>query len=286
MFRKRESTMRIHCGAHKTATSYLQKRLRENAELLAERGYRYLNHHDVRPRVKRLVAGRTHDDTDIAEFFAPGKGHAVDVFSEEYIVGRCHEIVKTGLLLPLAPDQLRLFSGWFGDRVTDVFFAVRSYDGFLAAAYAEARRGGTYRAFAEFRDSLDLDARGWPDVLRDIASTFPKARLHVWRFEDFREVEPQVLARMFDLDTAGQLRPLQGRVRESPSAEAMRAVDVLAEEFGGKRAVKFMKPAEKVFPKRTGTRYWPWSSDESDELRGRYERDWQAIVASGRYQVI
>jgi hypothetical protein len=107
------------------------------------------------------------------------------IVSEENMIGATRNNLRQRQLYPLLDERLARFQAAFGDCCTRIGLAIRCYDSFWASALSFAVAAGHRFPDASVLAMLAQQPRRWRDVVRDIATAFPKADIVVWPFEDF-----------------------------------------------------------------------------------------------------
>ncbi len=277
----------LHLGAHKTATTYLQMRLQQNATLLARAGVHAPPLMTLRRRITPLLGPSTRPG--LSGFYgrfrlarelgaliseAEQSGASRMVLSEENLIGSCSRVINRSGFYSKARQRLAALARALPQEPCEVMLALRSYAGFYTSAYGEwLRKGGQYRPFDQtLKQQFITEAGGWPGLVADIRAAFPAARLVIWDFDDWSDLEPIVLARMVG-PAAHSLSALTERPLAGLSA---RAVAALAE------AAATGTPPDSVtanrliatYPKgRDHPAFDPWTAGEHALLAARYAAD-------------
>lgn len=277
----------LHLGAHKTATTYLQTRLKRHARALATFGVGVPALADLRAGLTPGVAAAAQGSVagllarlrvrrmagDIVAD-AEARGARRLLLSEENFIGNCARIVARGEFYPGAGPALRALARGFRGVEPTLFLAVRGYAGFYASAWGQRLRSGHFRPFdAGLRARFLASPRGWPALVGEIRAAFPGARLVLWQYEDFERVEPAVLAHMIGPEAAAELPPLAARPLTGFS---QRAVDEIARAAGADGTVEraVVQDCHDRFPKGPfEPAFDPWSEAERAELDLRYAMD-------------
>ncbi len=283
------ATMKIylHLGAHKTATTYLQMRLQRNATLLARAGVYVPPLLMLRQRLTSLLGpaarpglsgfyrrSRLTRELGALSCEAVQSGASRMVLSDENLIGGCNKVTDRGEFYPKARRRLAALARALPQEPCEVMLALRSYAGFYTSAYGEwLRIGGRFRPFDQsLKQQFITEAGGWPGLVADIRAAFPAARLTVWDFDDWSDLEPIVLARMVG-PAAQSLSPLTERLRAGLSA---RAVAVLAEAAatGTPPDADTVSRLIATYPKgRDHPAFDPWTAAEHSLLAARYAAD-------------
>ncbi|WP_163025809.1 hypothetical protein [Chachezhania antarctica] len=274
----------LHLGAHKTATTFIQKVLSLNADALRRRGTAVLLPEHLRgdPDLAYASTGDADRDAQVhrtrARFDTLLRGARAPrvVLSEEGLLGSSRMNLTARALYPDPGPRLSCLPPDLDSPDTEICLSIRSYDSFFAANISTVARRGKLFAFDDLRASLLALARGWPDVLADIRAHFPNARLTVWQYEDFTPHRDAILRHL----AGGPVNFASAdRVNRSLSARAMTELAALADSRGnlpgGPGAARKLArafPSGAQYPS-----YSPWSPEDAATLRAAYDRHWQQI---------
>lgn len=199
----------LHCGAHKTGTTTIQKSLFNLKPDLREKGIRYIEpaRFNERDFLKFLYDADTGNDEekrqeDFAEFFTSrSKPRDVDtlLISHESILGFSQ-------MLP--PVDGRTF---YGDRryalprlarLKDIFrevqviYYVRRQDHFLESVYLENLRQGYFTGdFSQYVATGIGQSIRWMELLDDLVEVFGSASVAVRPFEEVKMGGPEFVRR-------------------------------------------------------------------------------------------
>ena len=161
------TSIALHIGAHKTASSHLQNVLYRNREMLSDEGVRVYGPGYLRIQGRNLAAmfGLSWSESppprrkphDQLKFLA--KGRARLVFTEENFVGQLVDTNgRTTLpLYPSGPARVAEIVEKWAPVETQLFVAIRNPASFMASAYSQALFGGanigprTFRARNDWR---------------------------------------------------------------------------------------------------------------------------------------
>jgi len=294
----------LHGGFHKTATSHLQGVLLRNTNHLAKRGVMYIHHRQVRKnltlpcqRNANLHAGlspvpRITDEVlreMTTSLFAPVEHVKPNtlILSDENLYGHCAHVARKGALYHFRKRFVRNFVREVPYDITDVFLSIRNYPEFFSAAYTEYLRSAKGLNAAErFVDIEDTMARvldnppSWVKLINFASKWFPKAKVHIWRFEDFRSVSPHVIQLMCgDSIQYEKLRmPKEKEKRPSPSAKAMQEFFRVRHSKGIKEALSARLEIETQYPKNNSSdSFQPWSQEDHAVLSNLYDQHWEDI---------
>jgi len=279
-------TINIHVGAHKTATTYIQKVLLANRDMLARHRIKYIPMQNVRKNLTRKVqahvnrvVSRSSSVRGIREFIEKRFPEDCDtlVISDENIVGSCKEICRKSDIYPAAVDRLQLLAEALQGYEVNVYFCVRDYVEFLPSAYCEYLRHNDFMSFEQFLAGLDPQAEYWSRVVTDLIGVFGNASAHVWCYEDFRKGVKSVMADLVSSDDVALSYDVED-ARPSMSDLSMRALCKLDEVLAPADTRKLVKAVTTVFPKGEGyAGYSPWNDEQRLLWSSKYNNELDAI---------
>ena len=286
MERTSRKKINLHLGAHKTATTFIQKVLRGNKNILSGHGIRYIPMQSVRKNVTRNIrahvnrgAGRAFTVRRISEFIAEKFPEECEtlVLSDENLIGSCREIYLKSDIYPGAMKSLQLISEALQGYEVNVYFCVREYVKFLPSAYCEFLRHNNFITFEEFLGGLDPGREYWPRVINDIVGVFGSSNTHVWRYEDFRYGVDRIMADLVSTDDV-TLSYDFADVRLSMSNMSMRALYKLNEVLSPADTRKLVKAVAVAFPKSEGyEEYSPWDNEQKTVWSNKYKNELDMI---------
>ncbi|MEJ8561634.1 hypothetical protein QTO30_10670 [Yoonia sp. GPGPB17] len=249
----------MHIGAHKTATSHLQRSLKRASDALAEQGVRYygpeyfrLPGHSLqalfgfRPGIK---AGGAMRPADAQLALLRQNGHRL-VLSEENFIGPLNQPHGRGMKhrYKSADDRLTKLSKAIGQPV-DVFLAIRRPTAFINSAYCQMLLGGRVQPVAMFQRRNPLSSVDWSELIARLRAAAGVGRLVVWQYEDYGAVFSQIMAGMVGEGAASYVPPRPRYINRGLSADAVVHVlsqtDTMGEE-------KIARAARNMFPVEQG----------------------------------
>ena len=264
-------TIRLHLGAHKTASTHLQRSLLRHRDALRALGIDFVPAQELRGAIRRqphrlrLPGGRLRALR--AALGGVGTGAPVLAISEENLLGDVEDALAPEPYPDLGVRTGRMARA-IGNAPVELFLAIRGFDRLWPSCYVEALRTGRtpppLAAVARQRPS-------WLGVCRRLRRVWPTAPLTVWRFEDYdaRRAATAFLGR--------DPGPLPGVARfsrrESPSAEGVRLALAAAGDTEAVGAIFAAHPA------RDGAPFQPFDAATVAALRETYARDLAALAA-------
>lgn len=274
----------IHIGAHKTASTHLQKSLLAQRATLAAQGCAYLGPDLLRKRyalpslirsasvLKRKLASLR---MDVAQDVARGQRI---VLSDENIIGspRPPDLALGAQLYPQAQDRVaKLIAGLALSDVT-LCLALRDPLPFLTSAWGHQFLALKPVGFDAFVAELDPLALRWSDMVDRLLSCKGVSRVVLWRFEDHAEIAPQVMTFLGGTDPALPLLAAPHLV--GPSARAIAHIGKLTETRPDLSPRQVLRRALRRFPKSPE---WPapdpFGPDLRAQSRAQYQDDWTRL---------
>lgn len=235
----------FHVGAHKTATSHLQRSLGKAADALASHGVRYYGPKHFRvpggtiPARFGFLTNTNNAPPDLtpAEQLAEmcGDGHRL-VLSEENFMGALNHPrgFSKKLRYPEAGHRLALFSAAIGHEV-DVFVAVRRPTGFLNSAYCQMLLGGRLQSLEVYQKRNPISSVDWVHFITGLRAAQGVRQVNVWRYEDYPDVFPQITTGLVGADAAKAVAPIPRYVNRGLSADAVADVLTKASDDSDKK---------------------------------------------------
>lgn len=273
----------IHLGVHKTATSYIQRVLAANAAVLAARGIAYLPLETMRPTVTRASV------TGVAAHFAPARRTVAEavqraapvrrlVLSDENLLGSPEGLVDgRGFYRAAADHAAFLIHAVLEAEQPLLFLCVRSYEEFVASAYAELLWHRPFRTFDEYLERFSLDALSWRDLVRRLCRVAGPERLVLWDFRLFQRCPEAVFAALLG---GSELPALpRDRTRPSLSGKAIEALGALRPQASDEAIQGEVGRMHRRFPRRAHPAFQPFHPAMRDRLQRRFARDLAAIRA-------
>lgn len=275
----------LHLGAHKTASTYLQKRLSRSHGRLKRYKYVFHGPKSLRPRINKALGkqdklGRVESQrrrrdclTELIEH-EEARGTERLVLSEEQFIGSLRDMVLGKDFYADADIRLTPVADALGDRPVKIMLSVRGYADFLASTYGQVIRGWRFMPFDQkLRDQFLNQARGWPELVETTLQAFPTTKgITLWRFEDFAASKDQILTEL-----VGQAAPLIKPLPDKPfSAPSQTAIDWLHEsaQNGTPPDQDTVNAAYESALKVHGhPPFDPWTEEERAYLDARYRQD-------------
>jgi len=268
--------LRVHLGAHKTASTHFQKALYKHREPLRAAGIDFVRPVELRaalaPEPGRLLLPwrtRARLEQALADL---ATGAPTLAISEENLIGQIRDLFDARPYRNL-DRRLAPLARFAGDRPLTLFLAIRPFDRLWASAHAEALRHHPHdpHRIDRLRRIARTGPPRWTDVVARLRRACPRATLRVWRYDDHEAHWREIAAAFLGADV-GRI-PAVARPRRSPSAEGVRLAERAAGRRGEVAAIYAAHPAGSAEP------FAPFDAAETAALRDAYAADLAALSA-------
>lgn len=282
-----QPALHLHIGVHKTATTHLQKSLRNNQSLLKTVGTRFLPPGQYRKALAPLHAelrdGGPADqirDSAAALVHGAARGCPRLILSDENIVGNLPRVARDDQLYPWSPGRVRRTCALFQGHDLTLFMAIRNVGSFLPSAYGESLLHGRYQTFERFISNTDPLRLRWSDMVAALLDGLDGLPLVVWRYEDYRPHRDRIAQAVIGAPLPEGFDFLDKRTRPGLTADAHRLLANWADDGRDLRDERLFAHAAKMCP--PGPDHPPFRPLPEQTLRqcdANYAEDWQKIAA-------
>ncbi|MFD1797778.1 hypothetical protein FQV27_10530 [Paracoccus aurantiacus] len=287
-------SIRIHIGAHKTATTELQRALLQTTKRLARGGMGFLGPETLRgegfpfhlalrstqPALAEKVAGLF--DDRLAQFRNL-------LISEENILGTTARTSVIGRHGQLYPGAERLSSRAFSllrGRDVVLFLAVRDPADFVTSAYSQQLRRPLPLHHDVYLRDFSLPAISWTDLARRLLNQPQVQKIICWQYEDYAVLRPRILTEMVGRRAAARVPPSRV-VNSGISAAAYDAFVAEALTDDETPTQTLLRDACRRFPKSPGEpSFRILSSRVHDESRAQYAQDLDSLAGLDRVRLL
>ena len=297
----------FHLGAHKTATTYMQKLFRANKKYFASRD-------------TTLVFKRTLSKHGLGQFFGwrkrieknpkakrPKKleGYLIELASSEKknvfisyegLLGRM-ELSRSRTIYPAAEQSIGLLKSAFSEKNIKVVFCVRGYADFIESTYNWLVKNGSGKSFDQYVNAIAVDELSWKPVVNALREGFGDENVLFWKYEDYKDNYKDINSRLLDFfydgAAGGELKYEEnsaknvsfGRKYMKLMVSLNRLIDRTA-GISSRRKRKIKKIAGKVLGRiqsQGGRRVKPQllSHDVRQMLDERYRADIDELIGDG-----
>ena len=267
----------LHLGVHKSATTYLQAILGANLDALHSAGVDFVPLDEMRSSItKRVPRLGLKLGSAVRSLLDRHSGYRRLILSDENLPGGSREIIDR-TYYPAARKRVGRLLKALGCHNVEIMLSVRSYDDFVSSMYCECIRHGAFLTPAEYLRSLDTHRLNWSKLVRELCSLVGQDQVTLWRFEDFDQVETQILSAMtgeMEIDWATP----SAAVRRSLSQKAVDELCALVPHLSREEIAERVEAISGAMPKgRTNPGFRAFDEASAAALRSRYDRDIIAI---------
>lgn len=287
------TTLALHLGAHKTATTTIQREFDQRRRELIAHGVAffgpslmrgiddvvYPSPNDVRDGLETEIQQKTSEKLlEVIHLQAERRSRIL--VSEENVLGSPRLNVSRRILYMNLQDRLRALPQEWNKPDTQIFLAIRDYASFFASCQSTvALLGGWIELGPHQQEKLAALPRRWPDVIRDIQAVFPASQIVVWRFEDIARVGQDAINRM--VGAPFELNFRRKSSMESLTAEGMGQLRELFANSENGQVPKEQIRAIRAATEELSGKYDPWRPDLKEQMQQAYRDDWSAIQSMG-----
>jgi hypothetical protein len=245
----------LHIGAHKTASSHLQRSLRQNRKLLRAHGVAFLPTGQYRktlaPLQIQLRDGAALRDLQaqaapLLEGAAGACGRLV--LSDENILGQLPRVAKGADLYPWATGRVQRSMAVLPTERLHLFLAIRNVARFLPSAYGESLRHGRYQTFERFISNIEPARLRWSRLVQRLRQELEDAPITVWRIEDYSKSAEPAASALIGRDLPPGFSFIKRRLRPGLSELAQRTLAKWAAEGRAVQAEKLLDEAARLYP--------------------------------------
>lgn len=279
----------LHLGAHKTATTFMQRCFEDRRRELLRMGVRYFGSSELRG-VEGLIFPTPRDVRDrlaaplqrqsaatlrrVVDASVPERAKRVLV-SEENILGSPRLNIRRAKLYPALIDRLACLPPEWNTDSLEVYLAIRDYAGFFASCHSTIASQGDWMPLGPDKQAeIAKLPRRWTDVIADIRTVLPRAEVVVWRYEDLQSLGQQVINAMvggpFEMDFS------QKGTMAALTTEGMEQIQE-AWRRNGEEPLDPKQAREIRDATATGQRYDPWNPALKAAMSAAYAEDWDKI---------
>lgn len=239
---------------------------------LAAQGIHYTEMEQFRSQVTRPLLYHDYADRPLE---APPNVAGRHLLFDENILALVQDALAPSGLYPEGAERALKLATALQLQAPVLVLGIRSFADYLPSLYCEALKSTPFKPFARFCVTA-LATLSWADLVERLACAFPQSQILIYRAEDLRQREAELLSWV----TGGQITalPQPGKSqRQGFSDAAVRALHQLAKGRLAKgRAVGFddLAACLAAHPREAGSpAYAPWSARERQTLDLIYQLD-------------
>ncbi len=185
----------IHCGAHKTGSSLLQRGLERHRDDLLERGVVYVKRADASHLALLLNDPKVSRRDKLSTVSSVVGGVRASYPEKSVLIS--HETIFSSAFCMNRPLEKRFYADFeknleivldaVGSSEAHLLMCIRRQDTFLESSYLEGFQVGYYRcSFSEFLERIGLSSVSWWHLAETMTRHLPRDRISVMPFEIIR----------------------------------------------------------------------------------------------------
>ena len=282
----------LHVGAHKTGSTFIQDALDAARPMLENRGVAYVPRAEFRSEVTRKVgphqkrtpeqraAKHAEGAAALAAMIDAASGADRLILSDENLIGNPNEMVRTRKLYPSAERRLAVLAPLLTGHEPEIFLAIRHHGQFARSLYGEALNVRLPRFIGpdEFRNGWEAGHPSWVPLVMSVLKNFPKARLTVWNFLDFKNDPTRFLNLLAGLERPLEFDTTDASRRPSLSHDATEALLEIGARDGIEAMLAARRSIVRKFPKGQGNwAYRMWSDAQEKAFQQLLRKDLKQI---------
>ena len=279
----------LHLGAHKTASTYMQQKLRYNNQLLAKNNILFLGPAMIKPTLRMSINSNTSINRRVnlslyKKIFSGNTPFPVRhlLLSDENILGFIRYLYEEGEIYPQLKSRMQLIKEFFLTYTTHplkIFFCIRNYNTFIPSSYCEFIRHNSFILFSEFIGKVDVNTDiSWLSMVGIFEEVFGAENITIWKYEDFREKESQVFSAFCGIENIKLNELKESEVRTSVSSAAVKVLEALHGIAKGEDIRKLLPEVQKILPKgEEYSEFSPFTDEERETLNQRYQADCEEL---------
>jgi hypothetical protein len=246
--------------------------LARTAPDLAGQGIHYTEMEQFRSQVTRPLLYHDHADSPLE---SPPKRAGRRLMFDENILALVQDALAPVGLYPEGAERALKLATALQLQAPVLVLGIRNFADYLPSLYCEALKSTPFKPFAQFCVTA-LATLSWADLVERLACAFPQSQILIYRAEDLRQREAELLSWVTDGQITALPQPGKSQ-RQGFSDAAVRALHRLAKDRLAKgRAVGFddLAMCLKSHPREAGSpAYAPWSARERQTLDLIYQLD-------------
>lgn len=218
----------FHIGAHKTATSHLQRSIAAHSDALFAAGTAYLGPDHLRLPGQSVAAlfGLKPGRTGLSDLIMALRNDIRHLaLSEENYIGALNSPRRKPVVhrYPEAAGRVDAVAQSLGQKI-DVLLGIRRPTAFINSAYCQQIMGGRIMRMAQYRQINPLSSVDWADIVARLRTMPGIGQVTVWCHEDYATHFAAICTALLGPAAAGHVVPLNKRIHAGLSAAAVAEV--------------------------------------------------------------
>jgi len=267
----------LHLGAHRTATTTLQRILGDSHVALQQAGLAHWEPKRLRaglfdglygggPALPLRQDGRAARRIALQLEQTAQAGATLLFVSEENMLGTMRLVTQAQRLYPDAGARVARFAEGFGGHDLTLGLSIRCYDAYWASVLGWHMRRGGPLPLPALCDRLVTQPRRWRHVIADLAQALPEAQVLVWTHESMADLPAELIAIL-----TGCRLVLHGADRWCNPAAPLAVLRAYLDDIG----------ADPGLARGAGGRFMPFDSHQRAAMRAQYAEDLAWLAAGG-----
>lgn len=208
MARKNEQIVVAHLGAHKTATSLVQKYFDSKKRYYAGKGINFITRSEISTHIgwgNKIVENPEAFRQQIGEAARASNAPYI-LFSNENVLGRPFPKGKSGLyanhqrVIPALGKALNEFP-------TRIVYSIRPQWELLESYYLQRVHEGYYLTFSQFIENINLKKLHWSPIIEGLVSEFGKENVTVMDFGLIKKGQDVFLSEFIKRNISSTIKP-------------------------------------------------------------------------------
>ncbi|MCP5088015.1 MAG: hypothetical protein GY952_14575 [Rhodobacteraceae bacterium] len=288
--------IRLHIGAHRSATKHLRRMLEVNRDLLEDQGI-CLPEEEFAVQVftkavKAVRKGGKVDDINAELLFnlTGDREYRRIVLIDANISGSLLRPVGKEYFYPRIGNTIAQIYETLDGLPMRLFISLRNPATFIPSCYAEGIRHSNQITFEKFIEKTNLHNLRWSDFLHRAQTKKYDVAITAWRFEDYPHIWREVAQAITGIENK---EALEGTIAPVNSGMSLRGAILMQKylaEHSGKKIGDFDRVSrafEQKFPSVEGETYNPtWPEDLTIGMTENYEDDWYYIERMEKVETI
>jgi hypothetical protein len=210
--------IKLHLGAHKTATTHIQAIFENSQDSLEKNNIKLSTPKELRKEwISSLLKVSNGEDSYIENIKKISPNNGTWIISDENIVGVSYDLKLYSGIYPNMIGKLKAIKSIFPTDAIEIFFSIRSYDEFYRSSYLEVVRNRGYIPFEEFYNQKRFQDNSWISVIEAFLTVLPQENITIWCYEDFKDIMPLIISKLTGLDKVDEIISSYKMTRTRPS---------------------------------------------------------------------
>lgn len=279
--------IRLHLGAHRTATHHMRARLHQNRHILAEEGISVPPQREAGEIIRAaLVEAGGNPLTDemrskLVKQLAPFDGARRIILSDPKLAGPLERAFGKELYYPSIGGRAGHLSSLFSGYDMRIYFCVRNPASFIISTYCELIRMGRAFSFEQYIEDANIQNFKWSSMLHRIQSSTGNLPITVWQYEDYpymwRDVLQALTGIEFKDDLVGTTAPENAGISFRGARLLSRYMRENPPQSRPER-LKILRAFDERFPQDGVEEFGNiWPEELIEGLSENYDDDWYYI---------